>query len=232
MSSVSSLSISDYLNNITSSTSATSETSEDDGSSISKDEFLTILMTQMQYQDPLDPMDSEALTSQLTNFSMLEQQIETNSILEGMSESISGLNQNNLLDYIGKEITTSLNTLSVDGDDVTAVSFSLEEAASSVEMVVYDSDGNEVTRVDYGEATAGTHTLSWNGTDGSGNKVDDGSYTYTFSATDDSGSSLSVDSAEHGEVTGVIHSNGSSYLIVGGNPVPLDSIVEISDIPS
>jgi len=228
MSTVGSVSISDYLNGLTSSTSATSETTEDDGASISKDEFITILMTQMQYQDPLNPMDSEALTSQLTDFSMLEQQIESNSLLEGMSESIGDLTQINMLDYIGKEVTTSSNTLTVDGDDVTKVSFSLDETAS-VEMVVYDSDGNEINRVDVGETEQGTHSVTWDGTDSSGQAVDDGAYVYNLIATDGSGSSFSVDSSEHGEVTGISYVDGSPYLLVDGKTISFDSIVEITD---
>lgn len=231
MSTVSSVSISDYLNGLTASTSSTSETAEDDGSSISKDEFITILMTQMQYQDPLNPMDSEALTSQLTDFSMLEQQIESNSLLEGMSESIGDLTQINMLDYIGKEVTTSSNTLTVDGNEVTQVSFSLDEAAS-VEMVVYDSDGNEITRVDVGEIEQGSHIVTWDGTDSSGQAVDDGSYGYSLIATDGSGTSISLDSSEHGEVTGISYVDGSPCLLVGGNAISFDSIVEITESAS
>ena len=229
MSSVSTVSISDYLNSLTSSTSAASETSsatEDDGASISKDEFITLLMTQMQYQDPLNPMDSQALTSQLTDFSMLEQQISSNTLLEGMSETLENLSQINMLDYIGKEVTTSSNSLTVDGGDITPVTYSLADAAT-VQLVVYDSEGEVATRVDLGNMEAGSHALEWDGTDSTGQALADGTYYYSFLATDDSGGSVTVDSSEQGEVTGITYVDGSPWLMIGDNAVSFDSLVEI-----
>lgn len=229
MSSVSTVSISDYLNSLTSSTSAASETSsatEDDGASISKDEFITLLMTQMQYQDPLNPMDSQALTSQLTDFSMLEQQISSNTLLEGMSETLENLSQINMLDYIGKEVTTSSNSLTVDGGDITPVTYSLADAAT-VQLVVYDSEGEVATRVDLGDMEAGSHALEWDGTDSTGQALADGTYYYSFLATDDSGGSVTVDSSEQGEVTGITYVDGSPWLMIGDNAVSFDSLVEI-----
>lgn len=229
MSSVSTVSISDYLNSLTSSTSAASETSsatEDDGASISKDEFITLLMTQMQYQDPLNPMDSQALTSQLTDFSMLEQQISSNTLLEGMSETLENLSQINMLDYIGKEVTTSSNSLTVDGGDITPVTYSLADAAT-VQLVVYDSEGEVATRVDLGDQEAGSHALEWDGTDSTGQTLADGTYYYSFLATDDSGDSATVDSSEQGEVTVITYVDGSPWLMIGDNAVSFDSLVEI-----
>lgn len=81
MSSVSAVTSNDYLNSLLSSASDTTEEETDDSSTISQDEFLQILMTQLEYQDPLDPMDSEQFTSQITDFSMLEQQIESTACL-------------------------------------------------------------------------------------------------------------------------------------------------------
>lgn len=234
MSSVSTVSISDYLNSLTSSTRTTSETSsttEDDGASISKDEFITLLMTQMQYQDPLNPMDSQALTSQLTDFSMLEQQIASNTLLEDMSETLGNLSQISMLDYIGKEVTTSSNTFTVDGENMTAINYSLDEAAT-VQMIVYDSEGEVVCRVDLGDMDAGSHALAWDGTDGSGEKVADGAYYYSFLATDGSGDNVTVDSSEQGEVTGITYVDGSPWLLIGDNAVSFDSLVEINGVES
>ncbi len=228
MSTVGQISISDYLSSLTSSSVSESETTEDDGASISKDEFITILMTQMQNQDPLSPMDSEALTSQLTDFSMLEQQIASNTLLEEMSASIGDLTQITMLDYIGKSVTTTSGSITVDGEDVTEITYSLSEPAS-VEMAVYDSEGNEITRVDGGNAEAGTYVLAWDGKDSTGEAVSDGVYYYKLIGTDASGNSVDIDSSEHGEVTGISYEDGTPRLIIGGSAVSFDSIVEITE---
>lgn len=226
MSSVSSVTSNDYLNSLLNSTEETTEET-DDGSTISQDEFLEILMVQLQYQDPLDPMDSEQFTSQLTDFSMLEQQIETNSHLTEMSEAIGTSVQYGLVDYIGKEVVTTSNVISVSDDMITDVNVTLAETGN-VQMVIYNSSGEEIIRIDYGELSAGTHEITWDGKDDSGNSVDNGEYIYLVSATDENGASLDVATAEYGEVTGIYYEEGTPYLVVGGNTVSLDSITEIS----
>lgn len=228
MSSVSSITAGDYLNSLTSSGTTTTTEEEDDGSTINQDEFLEILVTQLEYQDPLNPMDTEQFTSQLTDFSMLEQQIETNEILGGITDTLGVTVQSSILNYIGKEVVTSDNLITVDGDDISDVSVTLSDDAN-VQMLVYNSDGDVVRQINCGDLDAGIHDISWDGTDENGDAVDDGDYIYLVSALDDSGSSVDMITAETGIVSGVYYDSdsGTTYLEVGGNAVSLDSVTEI-----
>lgn len=225
MSSVSAITAGDYLNSLTSSgTESTVE--DDDGSTISQNEFLEILMTQLQYQDPLNPMDAEQFTSQLTDFSMLEQQLTTNDLLTDMTETLGVSLQSSVLNYIGKEVVTTNNVVTVDGDEVSDVSLVLDETAN-VQMIVYDENLEEVTRITYADLEAGTHDISWDGTDETGDRVADGDYIYLVSAIDSEGNSVDISTSECGVVTGVYYESGTTWLEVGGTTVSLDSVTEI-----
>ncbi|MBA3035181.1 MAG: flagellar hook capping protein [Desulfobacterium sp.] len=72
-----------------------------------KDEFLSLLVTQLKYQDPLNPMQSQEFSAQLAQFSSLEQLTNMNSTLSGIQGSITDNKQDNLLDYIGKNVKMS-----------------------------------------------------------------------------------------------------------------------------
>nr|CBX30122.1 hypothetical protein N47_D29310 [uncultured Desulfobacterium sp.] len=72
-----------------------------------KDEFLNLLVTQLKYQDPLNPMEGQEFSAQLAQFSSLEQLTNMNTTLTGIKDSVGEKKQDNLLDYIGKNIKTS-----------------------------------------------------------------------------------------------------------------------------
>lgn len=225
MSSVGSITSNDYFNSLVSSVSET-EVTEDDGSTIDQTEFLELLMTQLQYQDPLDPMDSDQFTAQLTDFSMLEQQVEMNEQLTDINDTLGTSTQYGIMEYIGKEVVTTSNVINVNDENITNVTVSMEEAGN-VQMIVFDSDGEEVTRIDCGDLSAGTHDITWDGTDSDGNRVENGDYAYLVSAIDENGASIDVGTAEFAEVTGIYYDSGSPYLLVGDSVVSLDNIVEI-----
>jgi flagellar basal-body rod modification protein FlgD len=99
-------------------TNTSANTAATDKAKELKNQFLSILLTQMQHQSPLDPMDTKEFTGQLTQFSALEQQIDTNSKLEKM---LSSLNQNNVsgaFGYIGQTVDIATNSTAVQDQSV------------------------------------------------------------------------------------------------------------------
>lgn len=74
---------------------------------LGKNEFLNLLVTQLKYQDPLNPMQSTDFSAQLAQFSSLEQLTNMNSTLSGIQSSLAANKQDNILDYIGKTVKTS-----------------------------------------------------------------------------------------------------------------------------
>ncbi len=104
----------------TTTTSADSTLSSATESMLEMDEFLTLFVTQLQYQDPLAPMDSMDFTSQLADFSSLEQLYNLNESAELTNEYQNSLNNLEAINMIGKSVT-------LEGDDeshvITGVTF-------------------------------------------------------------------------------------------------------------
>ena len=81
------------------------------------DAFLTMLVAQLQNQDPLNPMEGTEFSTQLAQFSQLEQAMNTNDNLEKLIETMSEESETNLQDYLGKEVVAAVDSIEVDGGE-------------------------------------------------------------------------------------------------------------------
>ncbi len=117
-----------------------SSTNDTDEAASNKEMFLTLLVAQLENQDPLNPTDSTEFSNQLTQYSILEQNITTNTILEQMSSQYSSQSAASLTDYIGKEIVT---------EDITGTVDAVQFESGQVYFVVGETlvDPSDVTAV-------------------------------------------------------------------------------------
>lgn len=107
--------------------------------------FLTMLTTQMQNQDPLNPMESTEFATQLATFSGVEQQVRTNEMLGALQQAMSLSNMGEMAGWIGMEARAEM-PLAFQGQPVTL--YAPENArADRMELVVTDVDGNTIQRV-------------------------------------------------------------------------------------
>jgi flagellar basal-body rod modification protein FlgD len=192
------------------------------------DQFLRLLTTQLQNQDPLSPMDTNEFTTQLVQFSQVEQQIKTNSNLENLL-AMQTLNMTALgVSFIGKFVEVDGDTFIAQGDTNTTLSYFLPSAASSGTLTIKDADGKTVYSTDI-EKTAGRHDLTWNGIDKDGQPVPTGEYTVTVTALDSENQSLSVTTSVPGYVTGLESADsGELMMVIDGKKVPLTGVRKIA----
>ncbi|MBU0995512.1 MAG: flagellar hook assembly protein FlgD [Proteobacteria bacterium] len=196
---------------------------------LGRDAFLTMLVAQLEHQDPLNPLEGTDFTAQLAQFSSLEQQFAINDNLEAIKEALDSQSEPDLMQYIGKEVSGSIQSMDVyDGIASGGGSFSLS-APTSVAMAIYDENGAEVRRMNLGQLDAGDHTVIWNGKDNDNSIVDDGTYSYEVIALNDNGGySYQLSTTVSGEVDGIVYKDGVGYLMIGSMIVNPSSIVEIS----
>ena len=136
--------------------------------------FLTLLTTQLKYQDPLDPMDTAEFTNQLVQYSSVEQAIQTNTKLDNLlSLTISNLGAQ-AVSYIGKTAQVLGDVMPLEGGKAKAA-YTLSKDVSSVTITVKDMNG-KVVYSETGETTSGTHEFTWDGKDSNGNQLEDGAY--------------------------------------------------------
>ncbi|MFH1674182.1 MAG: flagellar hook assembly protein FlgD [Pseudomonadota bacterium] len=194
---------------------------------LGRNQFLKLLVAQLQHQDPLNPLDGTDFAAQLAQFSSLEQLFDMNKVLAGIQQSLDTQGSENVLDYIGKTVVSGDNdTIFVSDGKPVGGTYNLETGAD-VTVRIYDSDGFEVCTVPCGRQDPGEYSVGWNGTDSNGNIVNDGDYTYTIEALNKQGYAIPVKSYLVGEVTGITYSNGKSFLMIGDKLIAADNIVEV-----
>ena len=148
--------------------------------------FLTLLTTQLQNQDPLNPLESSEFAVQLATFSSVEQQVKTNDLLRDLAAGMGASGLSQLAGWVGMEARVAAPAL-FDGTPVTLVA-EPDPASDAATLVVRDEAGREVLR----EAMPPTGgPLLWAGTRAGGDPLPAGLYTFE------------VESLNRGEVTGV-----------------------------
>lgn len=194
---------------------------------LGRDEFLTLLITQLKNQDPLSPLESSDFTAQLAQFSSLEQLFGMNETLANIQNTLRAQESGNVLDYIGKVVKTYDNTVFIKEGNMESNAFTLEDGADAT-IFVYNSEGIEVRRIYAGWKEAGEHDLVWDGRDSSGNLVSDGIYFFEVEAIDENGFIVPYDAYLTGEVTGVTYQNSIPYLMIGNKLVAPGNVIEVT----
>ncbi|MBD5641909.1 MAG: flagellar hook assembly protein FlgD [Desulfovibrio sp.] len=210
--------------------------SKQKGSTLDKDSFMLLLVTQFKYQDPLNPMDDKEFISQMAQFSSLEQMMNMNESMEKQTEAINNQQMVNATSYIGKLVSVTGNTIGKTTDGATnEVSISTFRYAFGDNVIkgtlsIRDGSGNTVYTEDLAGKQAGTtFEFNWNGLNGAGQAAPDGVYTVSLSAFNSSGEAVLADQVVDATVTGVVNQNGTVYLgMDGGQLMSLANVRQVT----
>lgn len=198
--------------------------------SLDRADFMTLFITQLQYQDPMKPMDSYEMASQLAQFSTMEATMQMNDNMEKLLNYQISQNNLQLLSLIGKNIETFGNEIGVTGGEVAKTSYVLEESAPFSMVYIYNSAGHLVRTYDMGYQEAGRQTLAWDGKDNSGQQVPDGLYTYKVDALAADGGQIGVETRASGKVTGLEFESGRAAITISGYAVKyVADIIQVYD---
>lgn len=209
-------------------TGATSTKSDtNSATSLGSEDFLTLLVAQLENQNPLDPADTDQFTDQLAQFSQVEQLINLNDKLDEMAANIENSDGDiDVNSFVGLTVTATATSMTIDDGSVTSGFYEVDEPAE-VTVYVYDSDGTKVATLPQGEVEAGSYLISWDGTDDAGNSLDDGEYSYVVMANSGDGYK-EVASYLSGTVDAVSYQNGKGYLVINGVLVDPDDVTTVT----
>ncbi|GGF39040.1 flagellar hook assembly protein [Aliidongia dinghuensis] len=223
-------------NNSSSSNSASSASSSSNSSSSAisasvqseYNTFLTILTTELQNQDPTSPLDTNQFTSQLVQFSSLEQNLQTNSLLQQLVTNSTQGAVSSALGYLGHTVKATGNSFTLDGtsSDKPTLSYSLAGKANTAVLDVLNSNGQTVREIAV-STDAGSHSMTFDGQDSSGSQLPAGTYTFKVQAVDAHGTAIAATTYETGAVTGIDTSNGVVNLHIGSLTVPASNVVQV-----
>jgi flagellar basal-body rod modification protein FlgD len=190
--------------------------------------FLKLLVAQIQNQDPLAPMDSTTFVSQLAQLSQVEQSIQSNKNLELIAERIGGVAAFNDLGLLGR--TIRLETDAVDLREGSApFAYQLEKPAVRAEIEVIGADGETLYRTWQHNLAAGTEqSLTWNGVTDAGARAPDGPYRVRVTALDRDGNPVGTRVSGSAVVTEVRFLNGQATLLLAtGEEIPSSAVLGV-----
>ncbi len=190
------------------------------------DDFLVLLTTQLQHQDPMDPLDSNQFTQQLVQFSGVEQQIRTNQNLETLAALTMMSNQSSLASYLGKEALVPRTSGETDGASGIQWRYHNETAAEKLTLEVRNDQG-DIVYTGEGKKAAGVHDFEWDGKLSNGEFAPAGEYDLKVVAEDAAGKSLDTGIAVRSRVQSVDLTGTDAVFVVGPNLVSQDEIIQL-----
>lgn len=194
------------------------------------DTFLTLLTTQLKHQNPLDPLDTNDFTSQLVEFTSVEQAIQTNKHLEDLAKLSAANAITGAVSFIGKRVAASGSEAQLQDGQASWVYFMGEESAKAT-FVVKDSSGNEIFSQNI-EDPAQEGVFTWNGKNADGTFANSGTYSVSITAERNDGSAVSVTTNFTGVVNQVDMESGAPVLKIGDRTVKLENVIRILEEPT
>jgi flagellar basal-body rod modification protein FlgD len=190
------------------------------------DMFLKLLTTQMQNQDPLDPMDTAQYTQQLVQYSQVEQSIEQTSTLKSMLAAFGTQNLMQASSLVGAQVETSSATSGLSAATPAQWTWSSTRDVASMTATIKDEKGKIIDTLPI-DATGAAGVFTWDGTTSGGKKVDPGLYTLALEGKDASGTKVAATAHAFGKVNDVELENGTVRLTINGLTVATSDLLRI-----
>jgi len=197
---------------------------------MNKDDFLKLFITQLQNQDPLNPMDSTEYISQLAQLSQVEQAYNTNSNLQSIINALGDSSALSAVSYVGKEVTAAGSQVSLKEGAGADVTFSVPKAADQVTVNIMNANGEVVRTLTGGVTAAGESTLAWDGKNSSGTQLPSGAYTVAVTGTDAAGNNFACSPFIRGTVDGISFAGSSPRMVIGGLEVPFSDLLRVKGV--
>lgn len=190
------------------------------------DTFLSILTTQLKNQNPLDPMDTNAFTQQLVQFTGVEQQLKTNEFLETLMLAGQNTAKSDAVSYIGKEVTSSGKTGELTDANAVFWAYSANANAANATVTIKDAKGQTVYS-ETGPLQSGPGTFRWDGKGSDGTMKPNGVYTIDIKGKDANGQDVKISTASIGIVTAVDFTGDVPVLTVGSRRVTITDVTDV-----
>ncbi len=190
--------------------------------------FLGLLTSQLQNQDPLDPLDSNQFVAQLVDFSAVEQAISQTEALEQLVAIQAGQSGSVAVAYIGRAAAVRGDTANL-SDGVAAWNYELQDDAADVTIRIYDESGDVVREQELGPQSAGTQEFLWDGTTDDETELASGVYRMEVVATDGERESVEAEIAGYWRVNGVDFDSETPELLLSRGRAPLSDLIRLRD---
>jgi flagellar basal-body rod modification protein FlgD len=188
--------------------------------------FLTLLTTQLQNQDPLDPLDTNQFTQQLVEFTSVQQQVDMNTNMQTLISLQQTSEATSAMQFLGSNVTLSGSTATLAAN--TPATWSLNSPSPATGTVTIANSSGQTAYTGTVSLNTGSQTYSWNGQGNNGVTWPAGQYTLSINATGANGQTVTVSTQVQGTVSGVDLSQNPPQLTVSGQDYPISAIQAIN----
>ena len=211
----------------TAATSATSNgvTAINPKSILGKDDFMKLLLTELQYQDPTSPMDTGKILTQTSQLATLESADNTNNALKDLTDRMTASSDLGAVSAIGKMGSLGTDKINLRKGNNPSFEMYFSHDVQSGTVTIKDSQNNVVKTLDLNSHVAGVLSFSWDGTDDSGSNLPEGQYSITSDYSDGTNSYQTAYGSY--PIESVRFDSGKALLKMGSNYYPLKNVKEI-----
>ena len=197
-------------------------------SELGSDVFLRLLVTQLQSQDPTNPVENEDFVAQLAQFTTLEQATNTNELLGDLVAQDTQRTELGLVNLIGRTVISEGDTLSVGKEEQPILGYALSADASFVTTEIFGQNGQIVRKIESNVfQNAGANQVQWDGLDHNGDRVEEGIYRFRVSAEDAQKNSISVLPFAREQVANIVLGAEKPVVVQSGRTLNTQDIISI-----
>jgi len=197
-----------------------------DKTKLGKDDFMQLLLVELQYQDPTEPMDTEKILAQTSQLATLESSDNTNSALEKLATSLESSQQFSTIAAIGKTADLGSDSIAHDKGSNTTFEVYFPNAVQSGSVEIKDAQGNIVKTLDVGTNPAGVYQFAWDGSDNGGASAESGIYHVSATYEDSNNVKQNTRLGAY-PIEAVRFDQGQTLVKLGSNYVPLENVKEV-----
>ena len=193
---------------------------------LDKDAFMKLLLTELQYQDPTSPMDTEKMLTQTSQLAAVEMQENTNKAMKELVNQLKSNANAYAISALGKMVSTGSNSVLLT-DEQKTVNFALyfKSDLANGKLEIKNANGEVVRSIDIKDLKSGVRRISWDGKDDSGKQLPNGAYTVSVNYTGKDGNTYKTQVGSY-PVEAVKFVDGKAMIKVAGEYIPMDKISE------
>lgn len=197
-------------------------------SELGSDVFLRLLVTQLQSQDPTNPVQNEDFVAQLAQFTTLEQATNTNDLLGDLIAQDTQRTQLGLVNLIGRTVVSQGDMVSVGKEDQPILAYALSGDASVVTINILGKDGQVIRKIESNVLQhAGANKVQWDGLDAKGDRVPEGVYQFRAKAEDLKKNVVSVLTFGREPVANIVFGADKPVVLQSGKTLNTQDIISI-----
>ncbi len=221
--------MSSAVTNTSTTVASSANTTTGTTSQLQSQDFLKLLLVELEHQDPTSPMDTDKMLTQTSQLSTLEAQNATKAAMDSMTKSFQASAGYTMTSAIGKMATIGDGSINLSDGQSSKFDFYLPQAATGTTVVVKDGTGAVVSTMSLGNQPASVQTVTWDGTNAQGQRQASGNYKVTINYYDASGNPVQTTPGKLPVDSVKFTSSGDPQLKVGSSYYTMAQIQELSD---